>query len=111
MLAVFDDRRDAALVATDTQDVEGLLGMARYDTDPKTGLVEVALVVRDEWQGRGVGTALFVRLIDLARAQGVRSLHRASAGEQRADAANCSAPVACRSWITSSPEYTSSRST
>ena len=73
LLAVFDDRRDAALVATDTQDVEGLLGIARYDTDPRTDLVEVALVVRDEWQGRGVGTALFVRLIHLARAQGVRA--------------------------------------
>jgi len=72
MLADFDDRENAALVATANQDVEEVLAMARYDADPKSGLAEVALVVRDEWQGRGVGTALFVRLIGLARAQGVR---------------------------------------
>ncbi len=72
MFADFDDRQDAALAATSSHDVEQLLGIARYDTEPKTGLAEVALVVRDDWQGRGVGTALFVRLIRLAREQGVR---------------------------------------
>ena len=71
MLADFDDTRNAALVATGNQDVEELLAMARYDVEPATGSAEVALVVRDEWQGRGIGTALFVRLIALARAQGV----------------------------------------
>ncbi|HYP76797.1 MAG TPA: GNAT family N-acetyltransferase [Polyangiaceae bacterium] len=72
MLADFDDMQNAALVATGDEDVEAILAIARYDADPDTGLAEVALVVRDEWQGRGVGTALFVRLIGLARAQGVR---------------------------------------
>ncbi|HET7545522.1 MAG TPA: GNAT family N-acetyltransferase [Polyangiaceae bacterium] len=72
MLADFDDRENAALVATSNQDVEELLAVARYDTEPGTGLAEVALVVRDEWQGRGVGTALFARLIQLGRAQGLR---------------------------------------
>jgi len=72
MLADFDDTRNAALVATSNQDVEELLAMARYDAEPASGLAEVALVVRDEWQGRGIGSALFVRLISLARAQGVR---------------------------------------
>jgi len=72
MLADFDDTRNAALVATSNQDVEELLAMARYDMEPATGLAEVALVVRDEWQGRGVGSALFVRLIALARAQCVQ---------------------------------------
>ena len=72
MLADFDDKQNAALVATSNQDVEELLAMARYDADPKTGLAEIALTVRDEWQGRGVGTALFGRLVALARAQGVR---------------------------------------
>ncbi|MEP7048963.1 MAG: GNAT family N-acetyltransferase [Pseudomonadota bacterium] len=71
-LADFSDAENAALVATDNQDVEQLLGIARYDVEPGTGLAEVALVVRDEWQGRGLGTALFARLAKLAKAQGLR---------------------------------------
>ncbi len=73
-------------MATSNQDVEELLAMARYDRDPATGLAEVALVVRDEWHGRGVGSGLFVRLIGLARAQGVRGFTRAGAREQWAHA-------------------------
>jgi acyl-CoA hydrolase/GNAT superfamily N-acetyltransferase len=72
MLADFDDRENAALVATANQDVEELLAVARYDAEPGTGFAEVALMVRDEWQGRGVGKALFARLIELGRAQGLR---------------------------------------
>ena len=71
-LADFDDVQNAALVATNGQDAEEVLAIARYDLDPATALAEVALVVRDEWQGHGIGSALFARLIGLARAQGVR---------------------------------------
>jgi len=67
----FSDAENAALVATSNQDVEELLAMARYDVDPVTRYAEVALVVRDEWQGRGLGTALFSRLVGLARQQGL----------------------------------------
>lgn len=70
-LAEFSDSENAALVATRNQDVEELLAMARYDVEPGTHFAEVALVVRDEWQGHGLGTALFRRLIDLARQQGL----------------------------------------
>jgi acyl-CoA hydrolase/GNAT superfamily N-acetyltransferase len=70
-LSDFSDQENAALVVTSNQDVEEMLGMARYDVDPKTHLAEVALVVRDEWQGRGVGSALFARLAALAKQQGL----------------------------------------
>ena len=70
-LADFDDHNNAALVVTDNQDLEGMLGMARYDVDPGAGLAEVALVVRDDWQGRGLGSALFSRLVALAQKQGL----------------------------------------
>lgn len=68
----FSDDLNAALVATNNQDVEELLAVARYDVDPKTRDAEVALVVRDEWQGRGLGSALFARLVRLAREQGLK---------------------------------------
>ncbi|MEO7035302.1 MAG: GNAT family N-acetyltransferase [Polyangiaceae bacterium] len=70
-LADFSDTENAALVASDNQDVEELLAIARYDVEPGTGFAEVALVVRDEWQGRGVGSALFARLVKLAKEQGL----------------------------------------
>lgn len=70
--ADFSDSENAALVATRNQDVEELLALARYDVDPGTRLAEVALVVRDEWQGRGLGAALFRGLVALARQQGLR---------------------------------------
>jgi acyl-CoA hydrolase/GNAT superfamily N-acetyltransferase len=70
-LTALDNEQSSALVATANQNMEELLAMARYDLDPGTGLAEVALVVRDEWQGRGLGRALFDRLVTLAGAQGL----------------------------------------
>ena len=45
--------------------------MARYDVDPATHWADVALVVLDSWQSKGVGTAVFRRLAELARDRGV----------------------------------------
>ncbi len=45
--------------------------MIRYDLNPATRLADVALVVLDGWQGKRVGTALFRRLLGVARARGV----------------------------------------
>jgi acyl-CoA hydrolase/GNAT superfamily N-acetyltransferase len=70
-LADFSDARNAALVVTGNEDSEELLAMARYDCDPATGYADVAFVVRDAWQGRGIGTALFRRLARVARERGV----------------------------------------
>lgn len=70
-LADFSDARNAALVVTSNEDSEELLAMARYDRDPATGYADIAFVVRDEWQGRGIGTVLFQRLARLAIAQGI----------------------------------------
>ncbi|MEM2585115.1 MAG: GNAT family N-acetyltransferase, partial [Thermoproteota archaeon] len=39
-----------------------------------TDSAELALVVRDDWQGRGVGTALLNYLIELAKVNGFRTL-------------------------------------
>jgi acyl-CoA hydrolase/GNAT superfamily N-acetyltransferase len=70
-LADFSDSRNAALVVTGNEDDEQILGMARYDRDPDTGYADAAFVVRDDWQGRGLGKALFQRLASLARDRGV----------------------------------------
>jgi GNAT superfamily N-acetyltransferase len=48
-----------------------LIGLARYDVDPATGLADIAFVVRDDWQRRGIGTLLMRRMGEIARARGV----------------------------------------
>jgi RimJ/RimL family protein N-acetyltransferase len=48
-----------------------LVATARYDVEPDTGFADIAFVVRDDWQRRGIGSCLMRRMIDLGRARGV----------------------------------------
>lgn len=48
-----------------------IVGMGRYDVDPRSHLGDVAFVVRDDWQSKGVGTALMQRMVEIARARGM----------------------------------------
>ncbi|HLL84646.1 MAG TPA: GNAT family N-acetyltransferase [Longimicrobium sp.] len=52
-------------------DTDELIAMARYDVDPATRLADIAFVVRDDWQRRGVGTLLLRRMTEIARARGL----------------------------------------
>ncbi len=61
----------ALLAVSDTDVGEEVIAMGRYDVDPATGFADVAFVVLDAWQGKGVGTALFGRLLEDARARGI----------------------------------------
>ena len=63
-----------AIAALDTVTGDGV-GIARYVRDPDDARqAEVAIVVADAWQGRGVGTALMERLAARARAAGVERI-------------------------------------
>ena len=50
---------------------ESIVAVARYDLDARTNLAEVAFVVRDDFQGQGLGTHLLEGLIDAARENGI----------------------------------------
>lgn len=51
-----------------------LIGVARYIGWPeKPTMAEVAVVVADDWQGRGIGSSLLTRLTLRARAAGVKA--------------------------------------
>ncbi|HEX2572428.1 MAG TPA: GNAT family N-acetyltransferase [Polyangia bacterium] len=69
-LVDLDYEHNMGLVACAPETGE-LIGMARYDLDPATRLGDIAFVVRDDWQGRGVGTLLMRRMIEIARARGL----------------------------------------
>jgi RimJ/RimL family protein N-acetyltransferase len=79
-LAGLSDRQLSYLTAVDHHDHEALVGV-----DPDTGdlvavarfvrvddgVAECAIVVADDWQGRGVATTLLDRLVDRAREEGI----------------------------------------
>ncbi|MBN1880659.1 MAG: GNAT family N-acetyltransferase [Deltaproteobacteria bacterium] len=44
-----------------------LVGIARYDWEEEEQYLELAETIRDDWQGKGLGTQLFLYMIDVAR--------------------------------------------
>jgi RimJ/RimL family protein N-acetyltransferase len=71
-LANVDYRQRFALVAEAPGDPDTLIAVARYEPAGEPDTVEVALVVQDAWQGRGLGSVLFRELLAAAEANGIR---------------------------------------
>ncbi len=72
-LTEVDGHDHVALVAIDPADPDRLIGVARWirlHDDPEAA--EVAIVVGDDWQGRGVGTLLAEAVAEEARLHGIR---------------------------------------
>jgi RimJ/RimL family protein N-acetyltransferase len=69
ILADVDHDRRAAIVAAGP-DGE-LIAVARYGTEPGADEAEIAVVVQDAWQGRGLGTILLSALLDHAVSRGI----------------------------------------
>jgi RimJ/RimL family protein N-acetyltransferase len=70
-----DRERELALIATTSvQGRERQIGVARYVKDSSPGDAEFAVVLSDDWQGRGLGNKLLMSLIVAARDHGVRRL-------------------------------------
>ncbi|WP_233591378.1 bifunctional acetyl-CoA hydrolase/transferase family protein/GNAT family N-acetyltransferase [Corallococcus sp. AB011P] len=69
-LVDLDFEHDMALVAC-PPGTEEVVGVVHYIVDPATRLADVSFVVRDDWQGRGVGTVLMRRIREAAMARGI----------------------------------------
>ncbi len=68
-----DYHRRLALVAQPIGAGEpALMGVGRYDMTDEEGTAEVAFVVEDRWQDKGLGTILFNDLLRAAEARGIR---------------------------------------
>ena len=69
-----DRERELALIATTpVQGRERQIAVARYVKE-SSGDAEFAIVLSDDWQGRGLGTRLLTSLVVAARSHGVRRL-------------------------------------
>lgn len=69
-----DYRARLALVAEDEQAGHLLIrAVARYEPDATPGVAEVAVVVEDAWQNRGVGSVLLDAVLEAGEARGIRS--------------------------------------
>ena len=71
-----DQHRDMALVAVLGSGAdEKIIGVARYAADANGRDCEFAVAVADEWQCRGVGTALTRLLFEYAAREGFRTIY------------------------------------
>ena len=67
-----DYRNDIAIVATVPEaHGEDIIAIGRYYLDEKTNLAEVAFVVHDKWQNKGIGSFLLDYLATIARRNGI----------------------------------------
>ncbi|OOG28763.1 GNAT family N-acetyltransferase [Thioalkalivibrio denitrificans] len=68
-----DYDREMALIAVmeDERGGELQVAVARYTANPDRRSCEFALVVADDWQGRGIGTHLMQALMQVARSRGL----------------------------------------
>ena len=70
-----DYRKDMALAALyQTEKEEKILAVARFISRPDQADTEFAVVVRDEWQGKGVGRVLLENLILIAGERRIESM-------------------------------------
>jgi RimJ/RimL family protein N-acetyltransferase len=70
-LRVDYDADMALVVLTDNTEKAHALGIAHYSRDPRTNFADAAFLVRDDWQGKGIGTQLMNSLVDAALGHGI----------------------------------------
>lgn len=81
-LTDIDYAKDMALAAVvASESGEQIVGVSRYATGGGSERAECAVVVADEWQNKGLGTALMQHLIDIAQQRGVRVLESTDMSE------------------------------
>ena len=82
-MAAIDTMRQAALIAlTADQEVEQAIGVTRLSIDPaEPDTAEFAIVLRDDYQGQGIGTILLDLLVQVGMVRGLKRLRAISLAE------------------------------
>jgi acetyltransferase len=77
------DREMAFIAMTEVDGKEIEVGVARYAMNPDGESCEFAIVVADDWQGKGLARRLMGVIIDTARSRGVKYMNGDFLGENR----------------------------
>ncbi|MHB8766959.1 MAG: GNAT family N-acetyltransferase [Deferrisomatales bacterium] len=78
------DTRMALAAVWDHDGVEEMIGIAQWVLDVSTNEAEAAFLVRDEWQGKGLGGALLTSLVQIAQDKGIKGMTALVMPENRA---------------------------
>lgn len=71
-----DYDREIAFVAIDAEsEMERMLGVARIIGDPDGKDGEIAVLIGDPWQGKGIGSSLMRQCLSIARQRGFNHIH------------------------------------
>ncbi|MGV8923635.1 MAG: GNAT family N-acetyltransferase [Thermomonas sp.] len=83
-LTDIDHNQQVALVALVQEGTdERIVGVCRYGTSNDGQDCESAVTVEEDWQDKGLGTALMNHLIDIARTRGIRRMYSIDSAENR----------------------------
>ena len=81
-LTQLDPLKDVAYLALlGTGSDQREIGVARFSAAPGAADCEFAVTVTDDWQRKGLGTALMGHLIDEARARGLHAMHSSDSSD------------------------------
>jgi GNAT superfamily N-acetyltransferase len=81
-MTVIDPATDAAYVALLGKGPQATeIGVGRFSAQADGQDCEFAVTVSDEWQNKGLGTLLMQRLIEVAKARGIKSMHSSDAAD------------------------------
>jgi acetyltransferase len=72
-ICFIDYDREMALVAEHSGSGE-ILGVGRLSRSHSANRAEIAVLVRDDWQGKGLGKVMLLRLLEVARKEGIERL-------------------------------------
>jgi GNAT superfamily N-acetyltransferase len=65
------DKEFAIVGVIEKLEQEEIIAVGRYVLESKTMMAEAALLVRDDWQGQGIGTWLQNHMIEIAKSRGI----------------------------------------
>jgi RimJ/RimL family protein N-acetyltransferase len=67
-------KRFAVVAEVQENDTPSVVGVGRFDWN-QPDMAEVAIVVRDDYQGAGLGTAILTRLREIGRGAGIQTFY------------------------------------